>query len=376
MKVLRRILLSFCSVLLGLSLIGLAWSHSLSATLRDQEVVKSWLVESGFYDELSSSVVDQVAQNSNENVANVIENEEVQQIATDALDSTNVLQGSVEQLLGSVYSWLDGGELPTTLSVDFAEASQQLSGGLGNYAATRAASLPECTQQQTMLLQASYDVWTAPCRPAQLSATQIGETARAEILSSIGTGETDVPTSEVFNPENQEQLEQVRTAYQRSRWLPYLFALLAIVSGAGLVFASSEQRKGLNRVGWITIVSGILVGLSALSISKGPTLARSAFKNTNQEQSTIDLVARIIETAGQDVSRILWRYGALYIALGLIATVVAMKVMQQSKASSSDNDPTPPPANPPMSSSSSSNPVTEKPKENTPTPRPPRKIQL
>lgn len=379
MQVLRRTLLSVCSAVLGLSLIGLAWSHSLSATLRNQDVVKSWLAESGFYDELGAGVVNQVAENSGGEAAAIIQNEEIQQVATNALGATNVLQESVEQLLNSVYTWLDGGELPATLNVDFSDASQKLSDGLGNYAATRAAGLPVCSPQQAMMLQASYDVWSAPCRPAQLSSSQVGETARQEILSSIGGGSTDLSTSDIVTQENQENLEKVRSAYQRSRWMPYVFALLAILSGAGLVFASSERRKGVNRAGWLVIGSGIVVGLSAFFISRGPAALSSALKNTNQEQSAAEIIIRLLETAGHDIARILWRYGALYIALGLIATVVATKVMKRSQPGSmapsrggTSNGSATIPAN---SNPASTTPASS-PSEKQPVKRPQKKIQF
>jgi len=372
-------LLSVCAAVLGLSLIGLAWSHSLSVTLRNQETVKSWLADSGLYDELGASVVDQIARESDDGLSAVADNEQVQQIATDALNDSGTLRTSIERLIDSFYTWLEGGELLETLQVDFTDATTRLTEGLGNFASERAASLPVCTPQQTAMLTASYDVWSAPCRPAQLSAAQIGETARNEISESIGTAQTDIQTSEVFNQNGGNPPEELRTAYQRSRWLPFVFTTLAVASALGLVFASSRRDKGLGRAGWVTILSGITIGVSALFISKGPGVVRSALKNA--DQSAIDMMVRLVETAGQDVARILWWYAAGCIALGLIATVVAKMIAKQSSppSSGSPGEPKPPiddSAPDAIKKSDDTKPTDSDSKPTQKPPRPPRKIQL
>lgn len=381
MQVLRRMLLSVCAGILGFSLVGLAWSHSLSATLRNQETVKSWLADSGLYDELGASVVEQIAKESDNNLSAVAQNEEVKQIATDALGDSNVLRSSIERLIDNVYVWLNGGELPQTLQIDFADASQRLSEGLGDFATRRAAELPVCTPEQTLMLRANFDVWTAPCRPAQLSAAQIGETTRNEISSSIGTGQTDIQTSEVFDQNNGgNPPEEVRKAYQRSRWLPFVFTGLAVASALGLVFASSTRLKGLGRAGWVIILSGLVVSASALFISKGPGIIRSALQDSSA--ATIDMVVRLFETAGQDIARILWWYGAGFIVIGLAAAVVVRILGKPSgPGANSQNEPQPPIDDSPKTESDtfSRTPTTQtdtSSKSGQKTLRPPRKIQL
>lgn len=380
MQMLRKIFLSICAGILGFSLVALAWSHSLSATLRNQETVRSWLADSGVYEEIGSNVVDQMAQKAGDDLAAVAENDELQQIAADALDSTNILQESIEQLLDNTYVWLEGGDPPRALSIDFSEASHQLAQGLGEYASKRAAGLPVCGPTQTMAMINNYDIWTAPCRPAQVSAVQIGDNAREEVLRSINVSDTNVEAGNIFGSNDGNPPEQIRQAYQISRWMPLLFASLAIGSALAIVFVSSSRSKGLGRAGWTTILSGIIIGLSAFFVSKGPGTVRNALKDS--EQSTIDMAVRLVETAGQDVARMLWWYGALAIALGLIAATIAKAISKPPiKPTNTKSDyPVPPvddsprgepdPIITPVATASQLENTQEKPQ------KPPRKIQL
>lgn len=381
MQMLRKIFLSICASVLSVSLIGLAWSHSLSTTLRDQETVKSWLADSGVYTELGASIVKEIAKESGSNLAAAAEDEAVQQTAVDALDDSRVLQTSGDQLIDGIYEWLESGELPATLDLDFSSAVTSLSESLGDHAAQRAASLPACTAQQTAALSAEYDVWSAPCRPPQLSAVQIGENTRSEIAASIDHAQTSIQTTELFD-KNSEAPKQIRQAYQQSRWLPLIFTLLVILSTLGLVAASTERLKGLGRAGWIAILSGIAVGISAFFVSQGPRLIKSALVDT--AESAAEAIGRLFEAAGHDIARMLWWYAAAYIAIGLLAAIIAKTINKDPSAPQTNNS-KPPADNPPdatpvpstesndslpPSSAAAPAKTTEKPS------RPPRRIQL
>ncbi len=341
MQLARRLGLSFFAVVLGASLFGLAWSHSLSSVIHDKEVVKSWLVDSDFYSELSKTVADQVAENGNENIAAVANNEEVQQVVYDAIGK-DLLQSSVEDLVDGVYHWLDNGVTPPSFTVDISESSSRIAEGIGNIASQRAASLPTCTPAQARILAANYDIFVAPCLPPELTAEQAGAEVTKQVNNVLQSNEnTQFESSEFIDGGDQGDPlpKEFREAYQRSKWMPIVFGLLSLVSLVAIFFLSSTRRKGVQRSGLIMASSGFAVGLSALFIGRGPGFVKNLIENNDKNQPGVSLAVRVMEVAGQDVARLLWWYAAIFLIVGLAGVLLA-KFYNQPKDPEKDK-PTP-----------------------------------
>lgn len=319
--------MAMCVSLLGFSLFCLAWSHSLSTTLRNQNTIKSWINDSGVYDQLGANMIEQIVNEPAGELNKMTQYSEVQQAATEILQNNGPLQQSVEQSIDSLYIWLEGEEPPQPFQISLAGATQQLAENLSSLSANRASKLPICSHQQLAALGVDYNAWTASCRPSHLSTKQISDTVKKDILHSMNSATVDIQTTDIISLNASQTPEQLRQAYQLSRWLPLIFIAIASLAASCLILISPSRLKGFIKVAWACIFSGIITGLSALFTSRGPSFVGSVFADTNQ--LTVDAFIRLAEVAGQGIAQTLWRYATLMIIIGLAVTVIARTLQQQ-----------------------------------------------
>lgn len=336
MQVIRRLAITLLAAVLAGSLFGLAWSHALSETVRDKDVVKSWLDEGGLYDELGDTVAEQIADQTNENVAAAVENEQVRRVVQDAIGA-DLLQSSVEKLVDGVYYWLEHGVTPESFSVDLSQAKGQIATGVGNVAEQRAGSLPACTPAQTRALTVSFNIFTTPCLPPQISPAQAGQEITSQISTAFDENAGKIDGDQLLEGQSGEPLpRELRDAYQASQWLPFVFGFVAIASTGGIVWLSSRRRAGVQRVGGVVLGTGIAVGLSAFFLSNGPGLIRSYLEKSDTSQAGVGVAVKVAEAAGQDFSRMLWIYAVLYL-VAAVATLLFAKFYKRPPTSEQDS---------------------------------------
>lgn len=384
-KVLRRLCLTIFTTVLWLALIGMAWSYALSTTIRDQSTVKRWLEGSGFYDNVSGMVLEQVAQETQQpGLAAVADNNEVQQIANNAL-GTGFIQDVTERTIGAIYSWLEGEISLPEFSINIGDAAQRLAAGMGDFAEQRAAALPICNDVQLREMDNQLDALNMPCRPANVSPQQAGATVESQLQTAFEElPVTNLNTQDIWtNREGDEPwFIRARDVYQRSRWLPHIFTALTLVVTLGVVFVSSTRRRGISRAAMVYITGGIVIGLSAFVLGRGPGWLSERINQSEGNQTSLELVGRLIEVAGHDISGRLWWFAGAFVLVGIIGLVLAKLLgrRKQNKKPPVSTDPTPPIDDSPKQSAPTAQagrsaaaqpPATQPPKK-----RPPRKIQL
>lgn len=377
----RRFILGIVATILFASLIAFAWTSTLSV-LRNQDTVKGWLEKSSFYDNTAGIILEQFAKDAEQpGLAAITDNNEVQQIAHDAFGA-DFLRDTTETVIASIYAWLEGKVDIPDFQINIRQAGEKLAMGLGDFARRRATNLPVCTQVQLTEIGNQFDALSAPCVPSGITPDQAGAQVTEQLRASFGD-----PTLANIGAENVDVDGQgkatwpaeIPKAYQRSRQAPFMIALLVLVSATGIILIGSEKRKGITRVALIMLASGIVVGLSALLLGRGPAWLRNASNKIEGSQLWNDTVLKLAETAGQDLSRRLWWFATAYVIIAVITIVLAILIARRravSKPKTEPLDPVPPIDDSPRASLVSKSQQTLEQKPTIKRPKQPPKIQL
>lgn len=381
--ILRRFGLAICTAVLGIALIGLAWAYTLSATVRNQDTVKGWFEDSGFYSKTAGILLEHFAEDAEQpGLAAVASNSEVQRIANNAFGS-DFLRGTAESAIGAIYAWLEGDVDTPEFHINIQDAGQRLAAGMGNFATQRAASLPACTASQLSELGEEFDALSASCLPATVTPEQAG----ALVTGQLQTGFND-PALANFNSNDiwnnsesgQPWPKEASQAYQRSRWAPHILALIVVIATLGTVFISANKRKGLMRAAFIYIVSGIVIGISALILGQGPGWVDRATSQIEENRLWGELILQFIGTAGRSMSVWLWWFAAGYIVIGILTIMITKIMSRQStdRPRSQPLEPVPPiDDSPKQPTADTTHPTTPRPQASQPARKKvPRKIQL
>src|SRR5690606_6585385 len=174
--------------------------------------------------------------------------------------------------LDGTYNWLEGNSDKPEFMIDLADAKQRLADGLGNYAASRAASLPACTAAQSaQLSQEGFDALNAPCLPPGVNPQTAAADLRNQIITSEDfLGQTSFSGDDIKVSSNGREVpidqanefKKLQSAYQAGMLAPILFGLTAALAAIGIVFLSSSKKSGLGRIGLISLTAGLLLAIS------------------------------------------------------------------------------------------------------------------
>ncbi len=333
MQIGRRMAVSLLGSILALSLLGLVWTHVANATLRNQTTVKGWLNQSGIYDKLVTSVLDENSETPEESANVPLDDPRVREIANEAFNPAYVQQ-NVERVVDGVYGWLDGTTAEPSFSVDLNDAKQRLADGLGKYATERAASLPPCSAAESRQLAAegSANVLSATCLPIGVTPEQAGAQLRDEVLANdtlvnnpvLNGGIKVERDGQSLSLTDVPELKAVKSAYQFGAWLPYVFIGAVLASFAGVVFLSSTKRKGLTIAGIIVLVCGVIVGVNWFVLDRSVSWlndrTNSLAGNSGLAQ---EITGNLLGSVRNDTGNILLWYTVSYLIIGAGCIILA-----------------------------------------------------
>ncbi len=268
MNMLRKLGVGLCASILGVTLLGLAWSNVGLATIRNRSAVKGWLDKSNFYSQVVDVVLEKAKEPSGNGETEInINDPQIQTIAKQAF-TPEILKKNMETVLDSGYAWADGTKNKIDFSVDLTAAKQQLATGLGDSAKNKVAALPICSPAE---VTQDFDSFKATCRPAGLTPEQAGQKVTNDLLNNkdflakpVFTAEDlkakDSPVNAQNVPiENTDQAKAVRKVYSLSGFVPLALGIVALVTGLGVIFLSADHFRGLRRAGWVLLTSGLVL---------------------------------------------------------------------------------------------------------------------
>ncbi len=348
MNVAQRLLVWLCSGLLKLSLFSVALSLAVLAVFGTPTNIKNALKNSNVYGTAVDEVLNQAKKGAENSTGTElsIDNPVVQQAAKSAF-SPAFLETSSEQIIGGTYNWLDGKSAQPDFQVDIGPAKQAFIDSVVDAAGKRVSGLPVCTKAQLLALQGTtIDAFTIPCRPAGLDIAAEQQKIRTQMTNNKDFLPQTVLSAQSLPKDSEGQnsfdkLNQAPKAYRLSKSTPWVFTMLALLSGLGLVFVQA-RRKGIRSVGVSLITVGATLGLIAFLLgwllrrslsstgSIGKTLQASEFQKS--------FLAATDSLLGQYVGKLLL-FTIGYIVSG-IAILVALRFIWKSTKPMTEAQPT------------------------------------
>lgn len=329
MKYLQKTGLWLATLVLVFSLFAFAISFTLSKTIRNKETVKTWLAQSGFYDELGSGLIEQASNGTDTLEGSSLDNPEVQAIIRQSFNPA-LFQKIAESVLDASFLWLEGNTELIKVDVDLSQAKQQLAEGLSLYAINRMNSLPTCTALQMGAMTATNDPLTMQCKPIGYNTAQVQQEVRASVAESLNFIPDSYTNQSLQSGQASGQIlpEQAKKVYSLSGWLPVLFLVLLVLSGVGIVLLSVNRRKGMYKLGSGLLLVAISMGVLAIFLTKAPDILIKSLTTTSAGQGMSKVITELLSIACSDMAKFIWWFAGIYLLFGLGIVLIARFVIQ------------------------------------------------
>lgn len=319
----------------------LAMSATLVAVFGTPQVLKGAVADSGAYNTFVDSGLDSALKEQDKNTQDIPLDRQEVKAAVQSAFPPSFLQSNTEQVIESVYAWLQAKTPEPNFHIDLTGAKQNLINSLADYAAKRTTSLPACTIQQLRDLQGrDIDPFSVSCLPPGLSADSV----RQKVVSDLSGDKDflkDTVITEATLPKNEkgqtlfEQARQAPDIYNKATRAPTVFAALALFAAAGVIFLHEERRRGIRSVGYSFISVGVIVFVSTWLVGfgmdrlKSPGGPLAKVSDNTFQYSLLDIVTRVTHALN---SR-LYTFCAAYVILGIVM-FIALKVAAQGQLQS------------------------------------------
>jgi hypothetical protein len=326
----RRFFVQIFSSLFILSLLLLALTVSITASLSKPAKLESWLSASHLYDhfiDTAASQSEKSVSKSGDNGGGVSLNDPGIKAAARQAFSSDLIEQSVNTFINSNYDWLEGNTAAPNFSIDLSGAKKTFAQQVGLYVQTKLLSLPKCTSAQLQQLSPNTDALKLPCLPPNVNPTVEGQTAEQKLAGSQDFLGTPVITAATISPANSQskpyyiKLAKAPHAYQLAKKVPLALGALALICALLIFFVSPLRRKGVRRIGFVLLEAGVLLIASKFVADIVLTKVEAkAFNNSNigELQTSLSSFMGRAESALLGVT--LW-FGIAYAFVGLVILI-------------------------------------------------------
>lgn len=321
------------SLVLLVSLVGLAFSISVKTNLTHTAKLQGWLNQSNFYNSFVSNELHDAQQSAGNDVGagRVSLNDPVVEQAVKAVFTPALLQQYTSTFLNSNYAWLNGKTAAPDFTINLTGAKQKLAQQVGQRVKTRVAGLAACSAAQLAQLQTTLttDPLSVPCLPPTLTAQIAADQATTQIKGSSDFLSNPILTANTLNPNGSnhgqayyQKLSALPKLYRLNLKLPWIFGALIVLSTLGIIFISTKRRRGLRRVGWVLLLAGLaLVATKFIADTAFNHAQKKIFTNSNIGQlqhSLTDFLHRL-ET---QLVKVNLRFGIAFLAVAVLLLAV------------------------------------------------------
>jgi len=355
MGFIRKMAVALCATLMGITLLGVAWTNIGASTIRNKKVVEDWFNKSGFYTQISDVAIDTIKKSTAAGEASSIPvtDPNVEAIVRNALNP-DFLKTTVNSALDGVYGWLGSSSGDLSFKLDFSAAKDTLATGLGNFAKTHAASLPPCGVIGNN--SPVEDPFTATCLPRGVTADQVGAMATQNFLAQdfLKNPVVDANSFKINDKDGNKvpitsdsKVMAVRKAYHLSGHLPLVLAIITVLLIIAIIFLSSTRLRGVRRVGTILLTTGGgLLAIYFIVRYLFDWASKRAIEANPENRAQIKLGVDFLKLAIGDAERVLLTYSVGFMILGIVAIVVAFLLKRRGnpkpgKTSSGEEKPEP-----------------------------------
>ncbi len=313
-----------CSVLLKITLFSAAITAALVAVIGTPGTIKKSIDDSKLY----SSVIDTAFSETQDKLET--EGQQAVSIAAPELKQAaetsftpDVLKSSSEQVIDSVYVWLNSDTKLPDFHVDLSAQKAQFIAAAGTAAEQHFNTLPVCSRDQLKSLNAEDDVFSLPCRPPSLTAVA----ARDQVVADLNKSDflkdpvlsADTLTNKVTGQNPFQEARAVQDKFKLLKLMPEILLGISALLGIGVFVLSITRRKGLKSLGITFLTTGIFVLISGWFASFILGRLLTAPNGAAYQLATTELEKALIAAAkslNSHVGRTLLIYSAAYSIVG------------------------------------------------------------
>jgi hypothetical protein len=343
MQFMRRTLLVLFGALLLLLLFATAFDFGIYRVIGAPGPVKATLSDSGIYNSVVGSALDQAKTSSNGTSQVSLLDPAIKKAAEDSF-SPQVVQTSSEEVIDGIYNWLNGKTSQPDFSVDLRSQKNDFAEKVGQAAKVKAATLPVCTS-----VPATTDPFSATCLPPGVTPTQVGTQAKNDVLHGQGFLEHPNITADSIKSGSGHsvfasgKLKDAPKRYQLAKKTPYILMVLTILTILAIIFLSPTRRKGLRRVGFTLAFAGVSMLAFAWALNR--VVAQNVIPQISLDNKVFESNVRILASdVTHSIDRNYWIFAIAYLSTGIVVLLLTLlgrggrRGSQRSKAPAPKHD--------------------------------------
>lgn len=282
MNFLRALLASLLSLVCTLAVSGFVTLQTFNATVLDRAEVKTWLSNSGVYNDLLDTVLanDSTVKEQIHATGTSISPETVKLALVQTFDPTFV-KYSTEKVLDGTYNWLDNKAPGIQFEINTTEYKETFAQKLSALLEPQLATMPRCTSL------AQFNASSPTCLPPGTTAKQAADAMAIDASNRVSffnqpvttqnvsqVTEAESPSSQTLTNPSRQLPELISTMRMWLIWLP----LIALASGGLMVLLSRLHFKAAKHLaGRLTFGLAITFALGLIVANVGKTLRISEY---------------------------------------------------------------------------------------------------
>jgi hypothetical protein len=334
MHIIRKLALGVLSPLFIVLLLVTAFDVGFIKTATHPATVKKLISESGLYNSLVPSILQQNKTISTP-VGDISATDPEVQKAVGSAVTPQAVQQNVEGAIDNIYQWLNGQVAQPTFKIDFSSSSANFANNIAGVIQSKTANLPTCSNAQSLAIERSgqFDAVTATCLPRGVSPASLADQVKSGLSSDNFFDKTKLSAADfkssdsgqsVFN----DRLKSAPKQYQQAKKTPYILAMLTILVGTGIVFLSRTRLLGLRHIGIDLAIVGVLI--LVLSWGLNQVVSNKIAPNIKIDNNTIlqTDVRNLVTDIVHQVDKNYWFFGGTYTLLGT-GSIIAAEVFRR-----------------------------------------------
>lgn len=338
MHILRRVALTVLSPLFVFLVMATAIIAGFARTAMQPEAVKGLVAESGLYDTIVPSLLQQQKVISTPLGSISASDPAVQKAAGQAVPPKYVQQNA-ETAIDSLYAWLDGKVSQPSLNFNFGEQNSVFADNIAAGVQQKLAGLPACSTAQSITIarSGSFDALNATCLPRGVTAAGVAQQVKAYMNSNgsfldkplISTTDfKDDKGRSIFN----ERYKDIPIYYQLAKKMLWILAMLTALVGIGIVLLSATRAAGLKHIGLNLLIVGLLILIFSWVLNR--TVNTSLVPKITIGNAALQQGVRNLATdLTRQIDKNYWFFGGLYVALGTLAVGSSLYLSKRNRPS-------------------------------------------